>query len=148
MPTYDFQCPNGHVFEAHQSYAEYDNNKQERCGACGRSATRKPTTPLYCGVKEIKTLGQLAEHNTKQNWHKIQEQEHKEKEERYRKLRDSLPPGAKVSDNYDQTNSKPAFDLKKVVGSTAVDNLNNGKDLTTNESEKIRNYIQTGEKSG
>lgn len=38
MPTYDYQCPNGHAFERFQKITE---KPRARCPTCGRWATRQ-----------------------------------------------------------------------------------------------------------
>jgi putative FmdB family regulatory protein len=38
MPTYEYRCPEGHVFEKFQKMSE---RPQAKCPVCGKSATRK-----------------------------------------------------------------------------------------------------------
>lgn len=38
MPTYEYQCPEGHAFEKFQKMAE---KPRARCPVCGKAATRK-----------------------------------------------------------------------------------------------------------
>ena len=38
MPTYEYRCPEGHLFEKFQKMTE---RPRARCPVCGRSATRK-----------------------------------------------------------------------------------------------------------
>jgi putative FmdB family regulatory protein len=38
MPTYEYQCPEGHVFEKFQKMSD---KPQARCPVCGKAATRK-----------------------------------------------------------------------------------------------------------
>jgi putative FmdB family regulatory protein len=38
MPTYEYQCPDGHVFERLQKMSD---KPQAKCPACGQPATRK-----------------------------------------------------------------------------------------------------------
>ena len=38
MPTYEYQCPEGHAFEKFQKMSE---KPQAKCPVCGRPATRK-----------------------------------------------------------------------------------------------------------
>src|SRR5882672_2372101 len=38
MPTYEYQCPNGHVFEKLQKMSD---KPQAKCPVCGKAATRK-----------------------------------------------------------------------------------------------------------
>jgi len=38
MPTYDYECPNGHVFEEFQSMS---SEPKAICPQCGKDATRK-----------------------------------------------------------------------------------------------------------
>src|SRR5919205_2911624 len=38
MPTYEYQCPDGHVFEKFQKMSD---KPQARCPVCGKQASRK-----------------------------------------------------------------------------------------------------------
>lgn len=38
MPTYEYQCPEGHVFEKFQKMSD---KPRAKCPACGKAATRK-----------------------------------------------------------------------------------------------------------
>src|SRR5207245_11727701 len=38
MPTYEFKCPNGHVFE--KFFQQMSDKQHERCPKCGKRATR------------------------------------------------------------------------------------------------------------
>ena len=38
MPTYEYQCPDGHVFDKFQKMTE---KPRAKCPVCGRTATRK-----------------------------------------------------------------------------------------------------------
>jgi putative FmdB family regulatory protein len=38
MPTYEYQCPDGHLFEKFQKMSE---KPRARCPVCGKAATRK-----------------------------------------------------------------------------------------------------------
>jgi putative FmdB family regulatory protein len=38
MPTYEYQCPEGHIFEKLQKMSD---RPQAKCPVCGKSATRK-----------------------------------------------------------------------------------------------------------
>jgi len=38
MPTYEYKCPNGHVFE--KFFQQMTNKQHERCPKCGKRATR------------------------------------------------------------------------------------------------------------
>ena len=38
MPTYEYQCPDGHVFEKFQKMSD---KPRAKCPVCGKSATRK-----------------------------------------------------------------------------------------------------------
>ena len=38
MPTYEYRCPNGHVFE--KFFQSITDKKRERCPQCGKSAQR------------------------------------------------------------------------------------------------------------
>jgi putative FmdB family regulatory protein len=38
MPTYEYQCPEGHVFEKFQKMSD---KPQAKCPVCGKAATRK-----------------------------------------------------------------------------------------------------------
>ncbi len=38
MPTYEYKCPNGHVFE--KFFPKMTNRRHERCPQCGKRAER------------------------------------------------------------------------------------------------------------
>lgn len=38
MPTYEYKCPNGHVFE--KFFQQMTDKQHERCPKCGKRATR------------------------------------------------------------------------------------------------------------
>ena len=147
MPTYDFRCDScDKKFEAYQSFKEYDDNKQESCIACGSSSHRLVTTPLHCHVKEIRTVGQLAEINTKRDWNKIQEEDAKKEEKRIADIKATLPAGASISDNFGKKKNKKSLDLSKIVGSDGVEKIGDISDgkLDKTITQKLNDYIAKG----
>jgi putative FmdB family regulatory protein len=48
MPTYDYRCPNGHVFEVFQRMADPD---PEGCAACGASPVERVLSPVAVHFK-------------------------------------------------------------------------------------------------
>lgn len=146
MPTYEFQCNSCNIeFDAYQSFKEYDDNKQESCVVCGSSSHRLLTTPLHCHVKEIKTIGQLAEINTKRDFYKLQEEDCKKEEARIAEIKATLPAGASISENFGKKKEKDNFDLSKIVGSDGVEKIgeSDGK-VDKNITQKLNDYIVKG----
>jgi len=39
MPTYEYKCPNGHVFE--RSFSRINNRRHAKCPVCGKRAERQ-----------------------------------------------------------------------------------------------------------
>lgn len=147
MPTYEFKCNScNEKFDAYQSFKEYDDNKQESCVICGSSSHRLITTPMHCHVKDIKTIGQLAEINTKRDWNKIQEEDAKKEEKRIAGIKASLPAGASISKDFGKKKEKKSLDLSKIVGSDGVEKIGDISDgkLDKNVTQKLNDYITKG----
>jgi hypothetical protein len=86
MPKYTFVCENcGERTEFSWMLAEYDAAiKKAKCYHCKCKKIHRDyqTDDINCKVKEIKTIGQLAEANTRKNKNKINEQAAKESEQK------------------------------------------------------------------
>lgn len=62
MPVYEYRCECMHEFEIEQPIG---SEALEDCPVCGQSSLSRLISRTYGVVKEIKTLGQLAEKNSK-----------------------------------------------------------------------------------
>jgi hypothetical protein len=58
-----------------------DPKRYKKCPACKRNGLYQDLSGVYCGVREVKTLGQVMERNTKKlGTYGLQAKEHEEKE--------------------------------------------------------------------
>lgn len=66
MPTYDYECSNcGYEYEVFQKFEE---EPLKKCPSCKKMKLfRVVTGGLHASVKNINTIGQLADHNSKVN---------------------------------------------------------------------------------
>lgn len=98
MPTYVYKCPECGEFEEYQSIKD---KPLKNCPDCNSSCERV-IQPTHFAVKgDIKTLGQLAEHNAKTHgklWQEkqIYEQEKLMSDRKERKLQEMEAAGKKV----------------------------------------------------
>jgi putative FmdB family regulatory protein len=81
MPTYDYECSNcEHLVP--DIYQKIDDKPLKKCPSCGKNKLFKVVTGgLHASVKNIKTVGQLADANAKKNKNKLNEIASKKKEE-------------------------------------------------------------------
>jgi hypothetical protein len=86
MPKYTFICENcGQQTEFSWMLSEYDNSiKSCKCCHCKSKKIHRDyqADDVNCKVKEVKTIGQLAEANTRKNKNKINEESAKEREQK------------------------------------------------------------------
>jgi len=84
MPDYIFECENcGSCTEVRWLISEYDEKiKKHKCYKCkSKKVHRKyDADNIYSTVKDVKTIGQLADKNAKVNKTKIAESNHQKKE--------------------------------------------------------------------
>lgn len=81
MPTYDYECSNcEHLVE--NVFQRFSEEPLKKCPECGKHKLfRVMYGGLHASVKNINTIGQLADHNTKLNKTQIAEAEAKKQEE-------------------------------------------------------------------
>lgn len=73
MPLYDFECDQcGHSDEVFQKHTDPNTSKCPKCGEV--SYNKIFINAPYCSVKEVKTIGQLADRNSKINRSQLNEQ--------------------------------------------------------------------------
>ena len=99
MPTYEYQCPEGHTFEKFQKMSD---KPQAKCPVCGKPATRKISGGAGLVFKGtgfyITDYGKDGKGPRKEGSEKAEKAEKSDKAE-------SKPPEAKKPDT---TSSKPA----------------------------------------
>lgn len=80
MPLYDYECSNcGHTIE--DVLQGVDDKPLKRCPECGKHKLYKVVTGgIYSSVKEVNTIGSLADENYRKNKSKINEEYAKKKE--------------------------------------------------------------------
>ncbi len=110
MPTYEYRCRNGHVFE--KFYPAINANRRVKCPTCGRVAERQISGGaglVFKGsgfyITDYKRAGEQRE----QKEHKREQKEHKE---------ETKPP----------TESKPAPEAKPVADTKPADSSKKKKD--------------------
>ncbi len=64
MPTYCYKCSS--CEDEFEIYQGIKDSAKKKCVKCGKSNLERMIYPVIGRVKSIKTLGQLAEKNTKQ----------------------------------------------------------------------------------
>lgn len=81
MPTYDYECSNcEHLVE--DVFQRFDEKPLKRCPECGKHKLfRVMSGGLHASVKNVNTIGQLADENTKKYASQINEAEAKKREE-------------------------------------------------------------------
>lgn len=81
MPTYDYECSNcEHVLE--DVFQRIDEKPLKKCPECGKHKLfRVISGGLMCSVKNVDSIGKLADANTKKYKSQIEEAEAKKREE-------------------------------------------------------------------
>lgn len=107
MNTYEYECQQEDCqfsFEVRQSIK--DKHRYKKCPACERFSLERVIFPSDFFIKDVKTLGQLAEQNNKKlgtyglqaKERKLQEQQEQNRQARLDSIKKKLPPGAKIVD--------------------------------------------------
>lgn len=80
MPLYDYECSScGNIVE--DVFQKVDDKPLKKCPECKKYKLFKVMSGgLHVSVKDVKTLGQLADYNSKKHKSQIQEAEHKKLE--------------------------------------------------------------------
>jgi putative FmdB family regulatory protein len=90
MPKYDYECENckHKLIDVYQSF---DSESLTKCEKCGQNSLNKVIYCPYISIKgEVKTVGQLAESNSKKMGKAlVEEKTLKDKEEKKQALKDA-----------------------------------------------------------
>jgi putative FmdB family regulatory protein len=79
MPQYDYECKScGHTL--HDIQQSVKDAPLKKCSECKKSKLERVIHPPTVFVKDIKTIGQLADKNASLNKNLLQEQSHKKSE--------------------------------------------------------------------
>lgn len=120
-----------------------DDPRKKKCPACGKFSLYQDLSGIYVGVREVKTIGQLAERNTKKlgtyGLEDREQEEYQKRKDLYNKKKEMIEksiPKAKV----------PDFDTKDPIPETpsnvkkAIASLPKGKA----KIERTKKYILEG----
>ena len=80
MPLYDYECDScGHFLE--DVFQKFDDKHLKKCPECKKNKLRRLISGgLHASVKNIDTIGKLADHNSKVNKNQIEEAAHAQRE--------------------------------------------------------------------